>query len=272
MDTFGRIGFIGGGSIASALVAGLLGAGCSPEGICVAEPSSEARERLTEKFAIETVEDNLKLVNGSDIIILAVVPQIAANVLAQISEEGLADKVIISLLAGVLTETIENHFASPPRVVRAMPNTLVEIREAVTGLCAGSVATPGDMQLAKKLFNLVGTVQIVNESQMNAVTGLSGTGPVYISTIVEALAEGGILAGLPAHIAYSMAAQTVKGAAQLLIETGEHPAIMRDGVCTPGGTGINAVNVLEKGGLRSTLIDAISMAVTRSIELNESAK
>lgn len=272
MNSFGTIGFIGGGSITRALVLGFLDAGFAIENICVADPSREVRERLSETCVIKTVEDNLKLVNCSDIIILAVIPQIAADVLTQISKENWTNKVIISLLAGVSTGTIESHFTTPSRVVRAMPSTLAEIREAVTGICAGSVATSNDMQLAKNLFSLIGTVQVVNESQMNAVTGLSGTGPVYIATVVEALAEGGILVGLPAHIAYAMAAQTVKSAAQLLIKTGEHPAVMRDGVCTPGGTGISAVHVLEKGGLRSTLIDAISLAVKRSVELDKSVK
>jgi pyrroline-5-carboxylate reductase len=269
MRSFGRIGFIGGGNMAEAFVKGLIKGGYPAAEIIISDPSEPRRHFLTERYGIAVTEENLEVVRGCDIIVLAIKPQLVTAVLGAFASEFTADKLLISILAGVATSTLEGILGGTPRVVRAMPNTPALVGEGAAGLCRGRFAGPDDLTYARRLFETFGIVCLVSEEQLDAVTGLSGSGPAYIFTVIEAMADGGVQEGLPRDTALALAIQTVLGAARLLKESGEHPALLRDKVCSPAGTTIAAVQVLEEKGLRATLMAAISCATRRSRELGE---
>ncbi len=269
MESVGKIGFIGGGNMAEAFIKGLIKAGLPVSEIHVSEPNDQRREHVVEAYGVQTEAENAGLVKACDTIFLAIKPQIAEDVLGEISPEFSEDKMLISIAAGVSTATLEKYLAGSPRVVRAMPNTPALVGMGATALCRGKFTTRDDLQVARKLFESVGIVQVVEESQMDAVTGLSGSGPGYVFTVIEALADGGVQEGLRKDVALALAVQTVLGSALLAKETGEHPALLRDMVCSPGGTTIAAVRVLEERGLRATLMEAVSAATRRSRELGQ---
>lgn len=269
MTNIQKIGFVGGGNMAEALIKGLFAGGVSAEKIMASEPSELRREHLKDVFGIQLAESNRQLVESCDIVVLSIKPQIVAEVLEEFSDIPMDDKLLISILAGVTTASIEKFFVSSPRVVRVMPNTPALVGEGASAICRGHNASQGDLQLVKKLLESVGIVQIIDERQMDAATGLSGSGPAYIYTVIEALADGGVREGLRRDIAHALAVQTVVGAALMVRETGEHPAILRDQVCSPGGTAIAGISTLEKNGLRTTLMEAVTASAGRSRELGE---
>ena len=267
MKSITKIGFIGGGNMADAMIKGLLSGTFPADRVLVAEPD-EARGRLMEsRYGIRVVTENLEVVKACELVVLAVKPQIAEEVLTGIAGALTSTKLLISILAGVSTAVLETYFDGTPRIVRAMPNTPALVGAGATALCAGHYAGANDMLTARHLFEAAGSVHIVSESQMDAVTGLSGSGPAYVFTMIEALADGGVQEGLPRDIALALAVQTLLGAARLVKESGEHPAVLRDRVCSPGGTTIAGVKALEQGGLRATLMEAVSRAARRSREL-----
>ncbi len=272
MNSSGPIGLIGGGNMAEAFIKGLQKGGFPAAELIVSEPLEPRREFLAERYNVNAVEENTEVVRRCDTILLAFKPQILDDVLSEIQAVFSDNKLLISILAGVSTSTLEKYFEGSPRIIRAMPNTPALVGEAATGLCRGKFATREDQQLARKLFETVGIVQMVHESQMDAVTGLSGSGPGFIFTVIEAMADGGVQEGLRKDVALALAVQTVLGAAHLAKETGEHPALLRDMVCSPGGTTISAMRVLEERGLRSTLMEAVSQATRRSRELGQGKK
>jgi pyrroline-5-carboxylate reductase len=202
--------------------------------------------------------------------VLGIKPQSAEQVLHSIAPELQSDQVVVSIMAGVSTDVIVGALAKPQPVVRVMPQILVLLRVAASALAAGRHATDDQVQLVEELFNEVGTTVVVDEHQMDAVTGLSGSGPAYVYTIIEALADGGVRMGLPREAALKLAAQTVSGAARMVLQSGEHPAQLKDRVTSPGGTTIAGLHALEKGGLRETLMNAVQAATNRSIELGKS--
>ncbi len=262
-----KIGFIGGGNMAEAIIKGLLATSLSAENITVFEPNASRRTYLQDTFGIALASNNLQLVADCDITILAIKPQIVAAVLQEMVAGYNDSKLIISILAGVTTTTIEQLLASNPRVVRVMPNTPALIGEGASAICRGQHASLEDLLLVQQLFQAVSKVELVEEWQMDAVTGLSGSGPAYVYTVIEALADGGVREGLQRKVAHELAVQTVIGAAMLVRETKEHPAVLRDQVCSPGGTTIAGVSSLETNGLRNALIEAVSAAAARSREL-----
>ncbi|PLX77976.1 MAG: pyrroline-5-carboxylate reductase [Desulfuromonas sp.] len=266
----GKIGFIGGGNMAEALVRGLLAGGVAVGDIVVSEPNRQRRELVSETYAITVLEDNRRLVEDCTTVVLAVKPQIAKTVLSDLCGSLTASKLLVSILAGVTTEAIESLLKGEPRVVRAMPNTPALVSAGATAVCSGRYAAKGDLALARKIFETVGVVVEVGEGQMDAVTGLSGSGPAYVYTIIEALAAGGVQEGLTADLARVLATQTVLGAAQLVDSSGEHPALLRDKVCSPGGTTIAGIGALEDHGLRAALMAAVTAATRRSRELGKS--
>ena len=267
MKSMGKIGFIGGGNMAEALVKGLI-QGTFPAGeILVSEPAESRRKLLETRYGIQVLEENLEVVRACDLLVLAVKPQIADEVLSGFAGAFGSQKLMISILAGVATASLEGHFDGRPRVVRAMPNTPSLVGEGATALSPGRFATADDLLAARHLFETVGAVQVVGEALMDAVTGLSGSGPAYVFTIIEALADGGVKAGLPRETAAALAVQTVLGAARLVQESGEHPAVLRDRVCSPGGTTIAGVKALEEKGVRGALMEAVERAAARSREL-----
>ncbi|KAA0893428.1 pyrroline-5-carboxylate reductase [Oryzomonas rubra] len=262
------IGFIGGGNMAEAIIKGLLAGGFSPAAIMVAEPTPFRREFLTSTYGVELHEENLDIARRADILLLAVKPQVAASVLAGLEQVISPDKLIISIMAGISTGFIEESFNNGARVVRVMPNTPALIQAAATAICPGRKATQQDLEIAREIFSRVGTVVTLAEKQMDAVTGLSGSGPGYVFAFIEALADAGVKNGLPRDVAAQLAVQTVVGSARMAAETGEHPALLREKVTSPGGTTIAGLHTLENGRFRGLIMDAVDSASQRSKELS----
>ncbi len=253
--------------MAEAMIGGLLsGQVCLPESIWATDPVGERRDRLKNQFGIRVGATNCDSVAWGDVVVLAVKPQTLPTVL---SEVGLilGHALVISIVAGVTIRTIAEQIAGATRVVRAMPNTPALVQEGMTALAMGEGVSEDDSRLAQALFKAVGRVVLVEERLMDAVTGLSGSGPAYIFLAIEALADGGVKMGLSRETAELLAAQTVLGAARLVIESKVHPAELKNRVASPGGTTIAGLYQLEYGGFRAVLMAAVEAATIRSKEL-----
>jgi pyrroline-5-carboxylate reductase len=262
------IGFLGAGNMAEALLRGLLRGGhADPAQVLASGPRAERAEELRTRWGIKATTSNLELVDQADIVVLSIKPQIMRRVLDEISERLRPDVLVISVAAGVPIAAIEGRLRPGTRVIRTMPNTPALVDAAATAISRGGHATDADLAVAKRIFDAVGITVTLDESQLDAVTGLSGSGPAYIFLILEALSDAGVKVGLSRRTAQLLAAQTVLGSAKLLIETNEHPGRLKDMVTSPGGTAITGLHVLEHGGLRTTLIDAVEAATKRSHEL-----
>jgi pyrroline-5-carboxylate reductase len=265
-----KIGFLGGGNMAGALIRGFLHSHTvSADQIRASDVKDERLAELREKFGIETTSDNEDLVRWSDVVVIAVKPQIVDRILGAISSSLGGGDLVISIAAGVPIDAIEARLPAGSRVVRAMPNTAAIALAGATAIAPGTHATREDVSVARALFEAVGRCVTLDESLLDAVTGLSGSGPAYVMLMIEALADGGVKVGLGRDTALLLAAQTVYGAAKLQLETGEHPGRLKDMVTSPGGTAIAGLHTLEAGGLRRTLIDAVEAAATRSAQLGE---
>lgn len=261
------IGFIGGGNMAEALIKGLLAGGMSPGRIIVAEPLAERRALLAETLKVKTVDENTAAAATAQVVVIAVKPQVAASVLSGLDGSVTADKLVVSIMAGISTIAIEESLRNGMRIVRAMPNTPALVQSGATAICAGRRADIADLELARELFLTVGTVVTVTERQMDAVTGVSGSGPAYAFSFIEALADAGVKNGLPRETAAALAVQTLMGAAKLVQQSGDHPAVLRDRVTSPGGTTISALHTLENGRFHGLIMDAVDAAVKRSKDL-----
>jgi len=213
--------------------------------------------------------DNLSVAAGCRLLVLAIKPQVASMALPELAEVVTAEHLTVSILAGTATATLEKLLGGTARVVRAMPNTPALVGCGATAICAGRFAKPADLETAEALFKAVSSVNSVNETQMDAVTGLSGSGPAYVFSVIEALAEGGTKEGLPHAVALELATRTVLGAARLVAESGEEPAELRRKVCSPGGTTLAGLTALEEHDLKGTLIEAVARATRRSKELGQ---
>jgi pyrroline-5-carboxylate reductase len=269
-----QISIIGAGNIGRALIGGLVrGKHVEPGSIYATRRTASALEELRNDFiGIQTGSDNRAAVDGADVVVLAVKPAQAHAVLADVAGAVRSDALVISILAGITTESIATALRGAQPVVRAMPNTPMLVDEGATAIATGTHATAEHEALARRFFEAVGKVEVVPEHLMDAVTGLSGSGPAYIYMVIEALTDAGVKQGLPRPISARLAAQTVYGAAKLVIDTGKHPAILRDEVTTPGGTAIAAIAELEDRGLRTMLINAVAVATRRSYELSGADK
>ncbi|HEY9164965.1 MAG TPA: pyrroline-5-carboxylate reductase [Candidatus Kryptonia bacterium] len=264
------IGVIGAGHIGSAVIGGLLKAKLtSPKNIYASRRSAESLEELQKQFGIHTTSDNRKVARVSDILLIAVKPQNSKQVLSEIKDSVKPSQLIISVMAGIKTTFINTALGVSCPVIRSMPNTPAMVDAGATAISKGKFADDDHLKIANTIFKSVGTVEIVPEHLLDAVTGLSGSGPAYIYMVIEAMTDGGVKMGIPRQIAFRLAAQTVFGSAKLVIETGKHPAILKDEVTTPGGTAIAAVHELETYGLRTMLINAVSTATARSKELSK---
>lgn len=261
--------FLGAGNMARALIGGLLrGDDVPAANVRASRRTASLLGELAETFpGLVATPDNRVAAEGASVVVLACKPQGFADVVADVKDVVADDALVVSILAGITTGQIEAAFGRPLAVVRTMPNTPALVDEGATALCGGRHATDAHLALAREMFKAVGKVEVLPEGLMDAVTGLSGSGPAYIYMVVEALTDGGVKQGIPRPIAARLAAQTVLGAAKLVIETGKHPAILRDEVTTPGGTAIAAVADLEAHGLRTMLINAVGTATARSAEL-----
>jgi pyrroline-5-carboxylate reductase len=263
-----RIGFLGAGQMATALAKGWLTSGLTDSSSCQAsDPVPEARRRFTEQTGISSTIDNKALVAASDVVILAVKPQSMRSLLEEVGPQVTDKHLLISIAAGIKLEQIAQLLGDTRRIIRVMPNTPCLLGASATGFAAGPHAKPEDVQLAEKLFNTVGKAFAVAETLLDAVTGLSGSGPAFVYVMIEAMADGGVRMGLPRDIALTLAAQTVTGAAQMVLQTGQHPGVLKDAVASPGGTTIAGLHALERGGFRAAMMDAIEAATKRSTEL-----
>lgn len=264
-----KIGFIGCGAMASALGGGLLAAGIGRDQLAGSDPDAGCRKSFAERVGAQTREDNEGLVADSDLVVLALKPGIVPLALdALAAEPNLERPLWVSIAAGVSIADISARLPAGARVVRAMPNTPALARCGATAFTGGNRTSHADRAAARALFEAVGYVwEAPNEQQLDAVTGLSGSGPAYVFLILEALGDAGVRAGLPRDAAYDLAFHTVRGAAQLAIDSGGHPAALKDQVTSPGGTTIAGLERLEAGGVRAALHEAVAAATRRSREL-----
>ncbi len=263
----GPIAFLGGGQMAEALIGGLLAARVGePASIAATDPIAARRDVLKARFGIQVGENNTTAVRAADMVVLAVKPQAMPALLNDVGQ-AMTGKLVVSIAAGVTTAWIRERIVAPRGIVRAMPNMPALVREGVTALAYQADLPADDLAAVRVLFEAVGSVVSVEERLMDAVTGLSGSGPAYVFVAIEALADGGVKMGLPRATAELLAAQTVLGAARMVLECGEHPARLKDQVASPGGTTIAGLHQLESGGLRSCLMAAVEAATNRSQEL-----
>ncbi|HKJ98819.1 MAG TPA: pyrroline-5-carboxylate reductase [Desulfotignum sp.] len=266
-----KIGFIGSGNMGEALVSGLvLSKATRPENIICSDIDQELLDAIKEKYKVHTTCDNVKVVRQSDIIVYATKPQILGMVLKETAPALDDEKLIISIAAGVPLAAIAIGLQKKLRLIRAMPNICAFVKESATAIAAGEYVRENDVDLARAIFNSVGKTVFIHENVlMDAFTGLSGSGPAYIFTIVDAMADAGVKMGLSRKDALFLSTQTVLGSARLLMESKEHPGQLKDRVASPGGTAIAGIHTLEQGGLRTTLINAVESATNRSKELGE---
>ena len=265
-----RIGFIGGGNMGEALIKGLLNSGrFDANQIRVSDISQDRLQYLWDAYQVPIIIGNEELAAGSDVIVLAVKPQQIKDVLADINASLEHLPLMISIAAGVKIATLEQSLDKHVPVVRVMPNTPALVLAGASAIAAGTHANDNHLAIAKVMFEAVGLVVEVEESHMDAVTGLSGSGPAYVFLFVEALIDAGVLMGLPRPVARDLAVQTTLGSSKLLLESGENPGALKDQITSPGGTTIHGLNILERGGIRGILMDAVAAATRRSEELGK---
>ena len=268
MTALQSVGMVGGGQMGEALIRGLLESGLAKAAsIIVAEPSTQRREYLEKTYQIKTTESPAELAGASRVILLAVKPQVMEPVLKLYREHLSLGHLLISIAAGVTLSQMEGCLGEQMRIIRVMPNTPALVLAGASAISGNKNASREDIALCGKIFSAVGICVEVAESLLDAVTGLSGSGPAYVYTIIEALADGGVLMGLPRATAIRLAAQTVAGAAKMVLETAKHTGTLRDEVTSPGGTTIAGLEQLEAHGLRNALIQAVRKAAERSKEL-----
>jgi pyrroline-5-carboxylate reductase len=264
------IGFLGAGKMATALAKGFIRAGLvTPKDIIASDVSDAACAAFAKETGAKTTAVNSEVAKSANVLILAVKPHQVTGALEEIRDSLSEDHLIISIAAGITIARLQAGISEDARVIRVMPNTPALVGFSATGFALGKSAGAADAELATKLFSSVGVAFQVNESLLDAVTGLSGSGPAYVYMFIEALSDGGVAAGLPRDIATKLAAQTVLGAAKMVLETGQHPGALKDMVTSPGGTTIEGVHELEKGKLRGTVMSAVRAASDKSKKLGQ---
>ena len=267
------IGFIGAGNMAEAMIRGLLkGAHIAADRVVASGPRQERLDELGAKYGIRTTLSNRDVAKAAGLLVLSIKPQIMDKVLREVGEHLKPGTLVVSIAAGIDTAAIEDAIPDTMRVVRAMPNTPALVGAGATAISAGKHASEADLATCRALFDAVGITVTLGEEHLDAVTGLSGSGPAYIFLILEALADAGVKVGLSRRNAQRLAAQTVMGSAKLLLDTDEHPGKLKDMVTSPGGTAIAGLHTLEQGGLRTTLINAVETATKRARELGRGQK
>ncbi len=259
--------------MATALAAGFVRELLTPGQIAGFDPSESARQKFADAIGSETTvsPDLAEIIHRATVVVLAVKPQVMSDALKSVSSLLSTSPLVVSVAAGITLRKLSEGLPSGTRLVRVMPNTPCLIGRGASGIAAGSAATPGDVSLVNDLLQTVGLVETVPESLLDAVTGLSGSGPAYVFQLIEALSDGGVKMGLPRATATRLAAQTVAGAAEMQLSTGQHPAVLKDSVTSPGGTTIAGLHALETGGFRAALINAVEAATLRSKQLGESS-
>ena len=265
-----KLGFIGTGNMASAIMGGIIKNQIIPANDIIGADVMEAgRERVKEQFKIQVTADNHEVINSSDIIILSVKPQFYAEVIAEIKDDVREDQIIITIAPGKTLAWLKEQFGKNVKIVRTMPNTPALVGAAMSALCPNDKVTPEEVKLVESLFNSFGRAEVVPESMMDAVVGVSGSSPAYVYMFIEAMADAAVADGMPRAQAYKFAAQSVLGAAKMVLETGKHPGELKDAVCSPGGTTIEAVAALEHGGFRDTVISAQRACSKKSYDMSQ---
>ena len=256
-----KVGFIGGGNMASAMIGGMIQKGVvSADDILVSVRTEKSVERLTNQFGVQATMENEAVVAGSDLVFLAVKPNQIKNIINLVKNFISPEKIIVSILPGKSLQWL----GKPTKLIRTMPNTPALVGEGMTGVCANDLVTEEELQLVLTLLKSFGRAEVVPEYLMDTVTGVSGSSPAYVFLFLEALADAAVAEGMPRKQAYEFAAQSVLGSAKMLLETGMHPGELKDMVCSPGGTTIEAVAVLERENLRSAVIDATRACIRKS--------
>lgn len=264
------IGFLGAGQMATALAKGWAAAGLLDPGRSLAgDPVPAAREKFTAATGVRAVPGNAEVAAAGEVLVLAVKPQTMADVLAEVRPALAPRHLVVSIAAGVTLTQLADGLGRDARLVRVMPNTPCLVGASAAAFAAGPAATADDVGLVRKLFDAVGKAFAVPEHLLDAVTGLSGSGPAFVYVLIEALADGGVRMGLPRDVAQALAAQTVYGSAKVVLETGTHPAALKDAVASPGGTTIAGLHALERAGFRAALMDAVEAAAKRATELGK---
>lgn len=263
-----KIGFIGLGNMASAMIGGILKKKLySPEDLIGADKSEEAVKRAAETFHIHTTTDNIEVAEAADVLILAVKPQFFEGMIAEIKGAVGEDKLVISIAPGKTMEWLMDHFGKEMKLVRCMPNTPALVGEGCTGFCTYSMVTEEEQETARKILESFGKAYPVPENLMDTVVGVSGSSPAYVFMFIEAMADEAVAEGMPRALAYEFAAQAVLGSAKMVLETGKHPGELKDMVCSPAGTTIQAVKVLEEKGFRAAVMDAMEACIEKSKNL-----
>jgi pyrroline-5-carboxylate reductase len=264
------IGFLGTGKMATALAKGFIRAGLvTPKQVFGSDPVSAARVAFGKETGARILPSNVRVVEQASVLVLATKPDQTAVALAEIRDGFTRRHLLVSIAAGVPTAKLEAALPANARVIRVMPNTPALVGSSAAGFALGKSATRADADLAQRLLSSVGVAFQLKESLLDAVTGLSGSGPAYVYQFIEALSDGGVAAGLPRDVATKLAAQTVLGAAKMVLETGQHPGALKDQVTSPGGTTIEGVHELEKGKLRGTVMSAVRAATEKSKKLGQ---
>ena len=261
-----KIGFIGAGNMGSAIIGGIVKNNIS-DNIIVYDKNKEGLVKLSDKFGINIAKDNIEVVKESDILFLAIKPNILYDVIDEIKDDVNEETVIVSIVAGQSIEKIENAFGKNIKLVHVMPNTPALVGEGMSALCKNDDVTDKDMEVVLNIFKGIGVAEEVSEYMMDAVTSVSGSSPAYVFMFIEAMADAAVMGGMPRAKAYTFAAQAVVGSAKMVLETGKHPGELKDMVCSPAGTTIEAVKVLEKEGFRSSVIEAMKACIDKSKSL-----
>ena len=265
-----RIGFIGAGNMASAIIGGIINSKLlNPEQIIASALSDSTLERIKIDFGINTTKDSKEVVKNSDIIIVAVKPNIYDIVLEEVKEFIDNRKIIVTIAAGKSIESVEKVIGSDKKIIRTMPNTPALVNEGMSAICPNKNITKEELDLIIELFNSFGKSEVVGEYLIDSVIGVSGSSPAYVFMFIEALADGAVKEGMPRNQAYKFAAQAVMGSAKMVLESGKHPGELKDMVCSPGGTTIDAVAVLEEENMRASVIKAVSRAAKKSRKMSK---
>jgi len=254
-----KIGFVGCGNMAGAMLSGILDAGSyQATDIIGADIYAPSREATKEKYGITVTADNNEVVKQADVVILSIKPQFCEDVIREIKNEVKEGQLFITIIPGKTLSWLEDVFGQKVKIIRTMPNMPAIVKEGMTGVCSNAYVTEEDMQKAIDILSGCGLVEVVSEKLLEVVTGVSGSSPAYVFMFIEAMADAAVAGGMPRDKAYTFAAQAVMGSAKLLLESGKHPGELKDMVCSPGGTTIGAVRVLEDKGFRSAVFEAVT--------------
>jgi pyrroline-5-carboxylate reductase len=265
-----NIGFIGCGNMAQAMIGGIISSKLTdPSNVIVSASSETNLNKVKEKYQLKTTLDNKAVAESCDILVLAVKPNMYIKVIKEIKDVVPKDIIIVTIAAGVSIETVEKAFEKEMKIIRTMPNTPALVGEGMSALCHNELITAEDLAPVIKIFDSFGKSEILEEKYMDAIPAISGSSPAYVFMFIEAMADGAVLQGIPRAKAYKMAAQAVLGAAKMVLETGEHPGSLKDKVCSPGGTTIEAVFTLEKNNFRGTVISAMEACTDKAIKMSK---